>query len=40
MGSKMSKDSLDNSVGIRGKSKENKIVYYIMELTLGINYTQ
>ena len=40
MGSKMSKDSLDNSVRIRGKSKENKIVYYIMEMTVEINYTQ
>ena len=30
MGPKMSKDSLDNSVRIRGKSKENKIVYYII----------
>ena len=40
MGSKMSKDSLDNSVRIRGKSKKNKIVYYIMEMTLEINYTQ
>ena len=34
MDSKMSKESLDNSVRIRGKSKENKIVYYIMEMTL------
>ena len=40
MGSKMSKDSLDNRLRISGKSKENKIVYYIMEMTLEINYTQ
>ena len=26
--------TLDNSIRIKGESKENKIVYYIMEITL------